>query len=61
MSFPLFTIITQVILPATRPGMQCECVSVSEPVCIGSLALSTKTKHLFNLHEMSLRMLIIDQ
>ena len=24
-------------LPATWPGMQCSCVSVSEPVCIGSL------------------------
>ena len=37
MSFPTVYYITQVIIPATRPGMKCACVSVSEPVYIGVL------------------------
>ena len=37
MSFPTVYYITRLILPATRPGMQCACVSVSEPVYIGVL------------------------
>ena len=35
MSFP--TVYYKSFLPATRPGMQCACVSVSEPVYIGVL------------------------